>query len=103
MQSNTGGQDPLLLTPEDFINHQLIHFAPNSGRINTQCADWLELVKLDNVDPGGGIILSNGLALLNALIAGQGVIVAPKTLANDDLKQGTLVILLDIKLPTELA
>ncbi len=96
-------QEPLLRKPDDLINHQLIHFAPLGGRINTRWADWLELVKVDTVDPSRGVFLNNGMAALNAAIAGQGVVLAPKTIANDDLEQGTLVIPFDIELPTELA
>ena len=63
----------------------------------------MELVKVDTVDPSRGVFLNNGMAALNAALAGQGVVLAPKTIANDDLEQGTLVIPFDIELPTELA
>ena len=97
------GQDPPLRKPEDLINHQLIHFAPTGGRINTRWADWLELNEIDNVDPNRGMLLSNGMAALNAAIAGQGVVLAPKTLASDDLERGTLVVPFYIELPTDFA
>ena len=97
------GQDPPLRKPEDLINHQLIHFAPTGGRINTRWADWLALTKVDSVDPNRGIFLSNGMAALNAAIAGQGIVLAPKTLASDDLERGTLVVPFDIELPTDFA
>ena len=61
------------------------------------------MTKIDSVDPNRGIFLSNGMAALNAAIAGQGIVLAPKTLASDDLERGTLVVPFDIELPTDFA
>jgi len=96
-------QTPPLRRPEDLVNFQLIHFTPAAGRINTRWADWLKIAKVETVDPERGVSLSDGTAALNAAIAGQGVVLAPKTIALIDLALGTLVIPFDIELPTDLA
>lgn len=96
-------QNPPLRHPGDLHHHQLIHFAPPTGRINTRWSDWLANAGIDNVDPKRGIVLSDGMAALNAAIAGQGVVLAPRTIAASDLELGTLVIPFQIDLPTDLA
>ncbi len=96
-------QTPPLRRPEDLRNFQLIHFTPAAGRINTRWADWLKIANVETVDPDRGIFLSDGTAALNSAIAGQGVVLAPKTIALSDLALGTLVIPFDIELPTDLA
>ena len=97
------GADPPLKEPGDLRHYQLIHFTPATGRLNTRWADWLEIAGVNDVDLNRGIFLNDGTAALNAAVAGQGVVLAPKVIAGQELEMSTLVIPFDIELPTELA
>ena len=89
--------------PNDLIYHQLIHFTPPNGNINTRWTDWLSIAGVTNVDTNRGFFFSDAMAALNAAIAGQGVVLAPKTIATDDLETGNLIVPFEIELPTDLA
>ena len=95
--------DPPLKEPGDLRHYQLIHFTPATGRLNTRWADWLEIAGVTNVDLNRGIFLNDGTAALSAAIAGQGVVLAPRVIAGQELEMSTLVIPFDIELPTDLA
>ena len=94
---------PPLRHPSDLRHHQLIHFIPPSGKLNTRWSDWLEIAGVDDVDPNRGIFLNDGTAALNAAIAGQGVVLAPLVIASLEIEMSTLVIPFEIELPTQLA
>lgn len=96
-------QEPPLQQPADLHHHQLIHFTPPTGQLNTRWADWLDIANVADVDPKRGLFLNDGMAALNAAIAGQGVVLAPRLIASDDLAMSTLIIPFDIALPTQLA
>ena len=95
--------DPPLRHPSDLRHHQLIHFTPPAGQLNTRWTDWLDIAGEDNVDPNRGIFLNEGTAALNAAIAGQGVVLAPRVIASQEIEMSTLVIPFEIELPTQLA
>jgi len=95
--------EPPLNSPEDLRQHQLIHFTPAAGQLNTRWSDWLEIAGVLDVDLSRGIFLNDGLAALSAAIAGQGIVLAPRVIASRELELETLVIPFDIELPTDLA
>jgi LysR family glycine cleavage system transcriptional activator len=95
--------EPPLRHPSDLRRHQLIHFTPPAGKLNTRWTDWLEIAGVDDVDPNRGIFLNDGTAALNAAIAGQGVVLAPRVIASREIEMSTLVIPFEIELPTQLA
>lgn len=96
-------QEPPLRSPEDLRHHQLIHFTPATGRLNTRWTDWLDLAGVADVDLTRGIFLNDGSAAMYAAVAGQGVVLAPRVLASAELAAGTLIIPFQIPLPTELS
>lgn len=93
--------DPPLRQPDDLANHQLIHFTPAAGQLNTRWADWLEIAGVEGIDLSRGIFLNDGSAALSAAIAGQGIVLAPKVIAGKEIELETLVIPFDIELPTD--
>ncbi|MBO20993.1 MAG: transcriptional regulator, partial [Rhodospirillaceae bacterium] len=93
--------DPPLRQPDDLVNHQLIHFTPAAGQLNTRWADWLEIAGVEGIDLSRGIFLNDGSAALSAAIAGQGIVLAPKVIAGREIELETLVIPFDIELPTD--
>ena len=76
---------------------------PATGRLNTRWADWLEIAGVNDVDLNRGIFLNDGTAALSAATAGQGVVLAPRVIAGQELEMSTLVIPFDIELPTDMA
>ena len=95
--------EPPLQHPSDLRHHQLIHFTPQAGKLNTRWSDWLEIASVDDVDPNRGIFTNDGVAALNAAIAGQGVVLAPRVIASQEIEMSTLVVPFEIELPTQLA
>lgn len=89
--------------PSDLRHHQLIHFTPQAGQLNTRWADWMDIAGVDDVDPNRGIFLNEGAAALNAAVAGQGVVLAPSGIAGQEIEASTLIIPFEIELPTHLA
>lgn len=96
-------QDPPLRHPSDLRHHQLIHFTPPVGQLNTRWSDWLKIAGVADVNPNRGIFLNEGMAAMNAAVAGQGVVLAPRVIASQELEMSTLVIPFEIALPTQLA
>jgi LysR family glycine cleavage system transcriptional activator len=92
-----------LRVPSDLRHHQLIHFTPPSGQLNTKWSDWVKLAGVSGIDTTRGIFFNEGTMALNAATRGQGVVLAPRILATDELLAGTLIIPFEIKLPTSLA
>jgi len=95
--------DLALRLPTDLSRHQLIHFTPPFGRLNTKWSDWVEIAGVEDMDLSRGLFFNDGTMALNAAMLGQGVVLAPRVLAAEELSTGTLVIPFEIKLPTELA
>jgi len=96
------GKAPLRV-PADLSHHQLIHFAPPYGQLNTKWSDWMEIADVEGIDSSRGLLTNDGMMALNAATRGQGVVLAPRVLAAEELSVGTLVIPFEIKLPTDLA
>jgi len=96
------GDLPLCL-PTDLSRHQLIHFTPPLGRLNTKWSDWAEIAGVEDIDLSRGLFFNDGTMALNAAMLGQGVVLAPRVMASKELSTGTLVIPFEIKLPTDLA
>jgi len=95
--------DMPLRVPADLSHHQLIHFTPPFGQLNTKWSDFLEIAGVDDVDLKRGLSFDDGTAALHAASRGQGVVLAPRVLASEELSVGTLVAPFEISLPTDLA
>jgi LysR family glycine cleavage system transcriptional activator len=91
------GSKPLR-TPEDLSGFTLLHDDFVYG-----WAIWLQAVGAHGVDATRGTRFTDSALVLQAAMAGQGVALARRVLAADDLDAGRLVSLFDISLPSELA
>jgi LysR family transcriptional regulator, glycine cleavage system transcriptional activator len=96
------GEIPLRV-PADLGHHQLIHFTPPFGQLNTKWSDWMAIAGVEGIDITRGLFTNDGTMALNAATRGQGVVLAPRVLATEELSSGMLVIPFDHKLPTDLA
>ncbi|MDA0241578.1 MAG: transcriptional regulator GcvA [Proteobacteria bacterium] len=85
-------RDPPLNGPEDLAHHTLIHFDPVVGDINTHWGDWLAAAGVQGVDHRRGLFFNDYFVAINAAMTGQGVLLAPRTLVEIDLRGGVLVV-----------
>ena len=60
---------------------------------------WLRAARLRLQEPAGGLLLSDSGMLLEAALAGEGVALARRLFAADDLERGRLVRLFDVVVP----
>jgi LysR family glycine cleavage system transcriptional activator len=76
-----------LTQPGDLVSAQLLHSLarPDDWRL------WLEAAGLHNVDPYEGARYASSALVLQAVAAGQGIMIAQKALVVDDLASGQLV------------
>lgn len=76
-----------LVQPSDLANAQLLHSLarPDDWRL------WLEAAGLDKVDPYAGARYASSALVLQAVMAGQGIMVAQKALVTEELATGQLV------------
>lgn len=81
-----------LCRPEDLCHHILLHdeMAFEEGRPSWEA--WLKAAGVEDIDPERGIYFSHTVLALEAAVEGQGVVLALKLLAEDDLAAGRLVI-----------
>jgi LysR family glycine cleavage system transcriptional activator len=91
------GSKPLL-KPEDLSGFTLLHDDFLYG-----WTMWLQAVGAQGVDATRGTRFTDSALVLQAAMAGQGVALARRVLAADDLDAGRLVSPFDISLPSELA
>ena len=94
--------DMPLRSPADLSQHQLIHFTPPLGQLNTKWSDWFKIAGVEDIDLSRGLFFNDGTLALKSATRGQGVVLAPRVLAAEELSMGTLVVPFEIKLPTDL-
>lgn len=87
-----------LRKPADLRHHNLLH---DETYVDWQ--RWLLAAGVSNVDARRGTTFIDSSMLVQAAVAGQGVAIARRSLAADDLAAGRLVRVFDITLPVELA
>jgi LysR family glycine cleavage system transcriptional activator len=75
--------------------HTLIHFTPIVGDVRTGWKSWLDLNGIDDVNSERGLFFDNLSSAIGAAITGQGVVLALRSLVDDELKSGQLVIPFD--------
>jgi LysR family transcriptional regulator, glycine cleavage system transcriptional activator len=91
------GSHPLR-RPEDLGDHVLLHEDDYTG-----WQLWLELARVEGVDPRRGPIFTDGAIVVQAAAEGQGVALARRALAAGDLAAGRLVQPFEVSIPYELA
>jgi LysR family transcriptional regulator, glycine cleavage system transcriptional activator len=87
-----------LRDPDDLRHHTLLH---DEG--HEQWRAWLAAAGLRGLDAGRGPIFTDASMLLQAAAEGQGVAIARRVLAEDELHRGRLVRPFPLALPTERA
>lgn len=76
-----------LIEPSDLVNAQLLHSLarPDDWRL------WLEAAKQPKVDPYAGARYASSALVIQAVTAGQGIMMAQKALVGEELASGQLV------------
>lgn len=85
------GETPLR-TPADLVRHPLLHDAANDDDVGRpDWPMWLKARGVRHPDPRRGSRFNDSSLLIQAAIAGRGVALARRALAQDDLAAGRLV------------
>ncbi len=79
------GEHPLQ-QPGDLVHHTLLHDETREG-----WRSWLRAASLETVDPDRGPIFVDSSMLVQAAVEGQGVALARRVLAEEDLSDGRLI------------
>ncbi len=93
---------PPLREPADLKHHTLLHDSTTEAELQ-HWGSWLETVGVSGVDPVRGPGFSDSNLVLDAAARGEGVALARRSLANDDLVGGRLVIPFGPILPAQLS
>jgi LysR family glycine cleavage system transcriptional activator len=87
-------EDKPLRTPRDLFGHTLLHDAsPESDVDGADWASWLKARNVRGVDTAGGLKFNQSALVIDAAVAGRGVALAKRALAQNDLASGRLVAL----------
>ncbi len=83
---------------EDLRDHVLLHDDDHSG-----WQLWLELARVEGVDPRRGPVFTDSAMVVQAAAEGQGIALARRVLAAGDLAAGRLVQPFEVTMPHDLA
>jgi len=93
-----------LKQPEDLINHTLIHDNTHMGVFELgNWQDWLNMAGVKGVDLERGLRFNVADHAQDAAVAGGGVVLGRKVLAQGDLESGRLVAPFDLEIEAEFA
>lgn len=95
-------EGPPLREPADLKHHTLLHDSTTEGE-RQHWGRWMEAVGVSGVDPVRGPGFSDSNLVLDAVARGEGVALARRSLVNDDLAGGRLVIPFGPILPAQLS
>lgn len=85
---------PRLATPRDLDGQTLLHDAsPESEVDGADWPSWLKARNIRGVDTAGGVRFNQSALVIDAAVAGRGVALAKRALAQNDLASGRLVAL----------
>jgi LysR family glycine cleavage system transcriptional activator len=87
-----------LRDPADLVHHTLLH---DEGHGDWRT--WLLAAGIDAVDPTRGTVFTDAGMLIQAAVAAQGVALARRVLAGDELAAGRLMRPFKLSLPTQFA
>ena len=80
--------------PADLIGQTLLHdSSPESAVDGADWRDWLKSRRVRGVDDAGGVRFNQSALVIDAAVAGRGVALAKRSLAQNDLTSGRLVTL----------
>ena len=83
--------DPPLREPADLRHHTLLHDLVRGTPEDSDWVYWLEYAGVTDVDAARGLRFSDANMAIQAAIAGQGVALTRRAIAQDDLEAGLLV------------
>ncbi|MEI9903019.1 MAG: transcriptional regulator GcvA [Asticcacaulis sp.] len=84
--------------PADLAHHLLLHDV--GGELDPSCPDWAMWLKahaVEGVDATRGLRFNQSSMVIEAAVAGRGVALAKRTIAEADLQAGRLMVLFDEK------
>ena len=85
---------PRLATPRDLDGQTLLHdTSPESEVDGADWVSWLKARNIRGVDTAGGVRFNQSALVIDAAVAGRGVALAKRALAQNDLASGRLVAL----------
>jgi LysR family glycine cleavage system transcriptional activator len=85
---------PALNTPRDLDGQTLLHdTSPESEVDGADWVSWLKARNIRGVDTAGGVRFNQSALVIDAAVAGRGVALAKRALAQNDLASGRLVAL----------
>ncbi|MEA1943460.1 MAG: transcriptional regulator GcvA [Pseudomonadota bacterium] len=85
---------PRLATPRDLDGQTLLHdTSPESEVDGADWPSWLKARNIRGVDTAGGVRFNQSALVIDAAVAGRGVALAKRALAQNDLASGRLVAL----------
>lgn len=85
---------PRLATPRDLDGQTLLHdTSPESEVDGADWTSWLKARNVRGVDTAGGVRFNQSALVIDAAVAGRGVALAKRALAQNDLASGRLVAL----------
>jgi LysR family glycine cleavage system transcriptional activator len=91
-------------SPADLVNHVLLH--DGSPDADDSCPDWLMWLAargVKGVDPNRGPRFNQSSLVIEAAVGGRGVALAKRTLAQDDLDAGRLIVPMPITTSVDFA
>ncbi len=87
-------QARLIERPSDLVHHTLLHDAsPESDVDGADWPSWLKTKRVRGVPVRGGVRFNQSALVIDAAVAGRGVALAKRALAQNDLAAGRLVSL----------
>jgi len=87
-------QGPALDRPADLVHHTLLHDAsPESEVDQADWVSWLKTKRVRGANVEGGVRFNQSALVIDAAVAGRGVALAKRALAQNDLAAGRLVSL----------
>lgn len=92
-----------LATPEDMATQPLLHVTGPVGILGADWRQWLKAAGAKEIDVSRGLSFDDtGVAIL-AAINGQGILLARRSLVEEDMSAGRLVMPFDVNLPLDFA
>ena len=87
-------EGPGLATPRDLAGQTLLHdSSPESDVDGADWPSWLKARNVRGVDTVGGVRFNQSALVIDAAVAGRGIALAKRALAQNDLASGRLVAL----------
>ena len=87
--------------PADVKNHTLLHVLGPNPQYGEDWRHWLQTAGVEGIDSERGLYFDDTAAGVASAIGGQGVLLARRTIVEEDILRGLLVMPFDLDLPVE--